>query len=215
VAGACYGLVQTAQDTSPTGAYISFLSALAVWGWLEMSFLMGFITGPRRTGCPADAAGWRRFQLAVQALLYHELAILAAAGLLVLLTWHAPNQTGTLAFLILAAMRISAKLNIFLGVPNLTDEFLPARLAYLKSYFRTRAWNWLFPVSILGSTGVAIILARRALAADSSDAVGSALLFTLVALAILEHFFMIMPLPDAALWRWAVPASAAKPIERP
>jgi putative photosynthetic complex assembly protein 2 len=212
---ACYGLLHSAWTTSVFAAYVSFLSALVIWGWLEMSFLMGIVTGPRTLPCPADATGWRRFTLALGTLLYHELAILTVAASLVLLTWGAPNQTGTLAFLILMAMRISAKLNIFLGVPNLTEEFLPERLAYLKSYFRTRAWNWLFPLSVLGSTGLAILLARRALAAEGGAAVGPALLCTLVALAILEHFFMIVPLPDATLWRWAVPVTADKPIERP
>ena len=198
---AVYGLACNARATSTTGAYLSFLSALGIWGWLEMSFLMGLITGPRRTPCPPDATGLRRFRLALETLLYHELAMVVAAVVVVLLTWGAPNQTGTFAFLILMVMRISAKLNIFLGVPNLTDEFLPERLSYLKSYFRTRSFNLLFPVSIGGSTLAAILLAQRALGSDGAEAVGFALLFTLLALAILEHFFMIMPLPDAALWR--------------
>jgi putative photosynthetic complex assembly protein 2 len=207
-------LLQSAWATSVIAAYVSFLSALMIWGWLEMSFLMGIVTGPRKLPCPPDAKGWRRFNLALGTLLYHELAILTAAAGVVALTWGAPNQTGTLAFLILVAMRISAKLNIFLGVPNLTEEFLPERLAYLKSYFRTRAWNWLFPLSVIASTVVAILLAQCAMAGEGGAAVGPALLCTLVALAILEHFFMFMPLPDAALWRWAVPVTAAKPIER-
>ncbi len=152
--------------------------------------------------------------LALETLLYHELAIVAAAGAVVLLTWAEPNQTGTLAFLILMVMRISAKLNIFLGVPNLTDELLPERLRYLKSYFRTRSFNLLFPVSILGSTVVAVSLAQKALGAHGPEAVGFSMLFTLIALAILEHIFMIVPLPDAALWRWAIPMAATKPIEK-
>jgi putative photosynthetic complex assembly protein 2 len=204
--GAIYAFVRSAWDTGPAGAYIAFLSALGIWGWIEMSFLMGFVTGPRTAPCPADAQGWHRFRLAIQTLLYHELTILAAAIALVALTWNAPNQTGTMAFLILMVMRISAKLNIFLGVPNLTDEFLPARLGYLKSYFRKCDTNLLFPVCITGSTLVAIVLAHKALLADGAAAGGFALLFALTALAILEHIFMVVPLPDAVLWRWALPA---------
>jgi putative photosynthetic complex assembly protein 2 len=205
LAAAIYGLVHSATDTGAGAVYIAFLSAIGVWGWIEMTFLMGYVTGPRTTPCPAEAIGWRRFQLALQTVLYHELAIVAAGIAVVALTWKAPNQTGTFAFLILMAMRISAKLNIFLGVPNLTDELLPERLSYLKSYFRKCEVNSLFPVSVGLSSLVAILLAQRAFAADGARAIGLALLFTLLALAILEHFFMIMPLPDVVLWRWALP----------
>ncbi len=202
-----YGLRQSAWIGGEVGAYAAFASALGIWSWIEMSFLMGFVTGPRTAPCPAGAKGWLRFRLALETLLYHELAIVAAAVGAVALTWGAPNQIGTLAVLILMAMRISAKLNIFLGVPNLTDEFLPERLAYLKTYFRKRDFNLLFPVSIAISTMVAVTLAQRVLGAADAEAVGFALLFALVALAMLEHLFMMMPLRDAILWRWAVPAA--------
>ena len=49
-------------------------------------------------------------------------------------------------------MRESAKLNLFLGVRNLSEEFLPAHLAYLQSYFRRRSMNMLFPFSVTVST---------------------------------------------------------------
>jgi len=205
LAAAIYGLFHSAWDTGASAVYVAFLSAIGVWGWIEMSFLMGFVTGPRTTACPAGATGWRRFRLALQTVLYHEIAIFTAGIGVVALTWKAPNQTGTFAFLILMAMRISAKLNIFLGVPNLTDEMLPERLAYLKSYFRKCEVNLLFPVSVGLSSLAALVLAQQAFVADGARAVGLALLFTLLALAILEHFFMIMPLPDAILWRWALP----------
>jgi putative photosynthetic complex assembly protein 2 len=216
LAAGCYGLSQSAWDLSASGAYVAFLSALAVWGWIEMSFLMGFVTGPRTAPCPQDAKGWARFRLAMEALIYHELAIVAGAAAIIALTWGAPNQTGTLAFLILMVMRISAKLNIFLGVPNLTDEFMPAHLAYLKTYFRKRPFNALFPVSVIASSLAAGLLVLRAMAAEpgGAEAVGSVLLFTLVALAVLEHFFMVMPVRDAALWRWAMPAAGPKPTDQ-
>jgi len=213
LAAATYGLAHSAWDTGPSAVYVAFLSAIGVWGWIEMSFLMGYVTGPRTAPCPADATGWRRFHLALQTVLYHELVIVAAGIAVVALTWKAPNQTGTFAFLILMAMRISAKLNIFLGVPNLTDELLPERLSYLKSYFRKCDVNLLFPVSVGLSSLVAFVLARQALVADGTRAAGLALLFTLLALAILEHFFMIMPMPDAVLWRWALPMP--KRIDKP
>jgi putative photosynthetic complex assembly protein 2 len=179
-----------------------------------MSFLMGYVTGPRTTPCPPGATGWRRFRLAFETLLFHELAIAATAVLIVGLTWQAPNQTGTLAFLILMVMRISAKLNIFLGVPNLSDEFLPEHLGYLKSYFCKRRFNLLFPVSILGSLVAAVWLARLAFGTEGPEAVGAALLLTLLSLAIVEHFFMMLPVADGALWLWAVPTDTAKSMEK-
>ena len=36
------------------------------------------------------------------------------------------------------------------------------------------------------------------------------LLAALIALAILEHVFMVVPIMDSVLWRWALPASASK-----
>jgi putative photosynthetic complex assembly protein 2 len=35
--------------------------------------------------------------------------------------------------------------------------------------------------------------------------VGYALLTALTALAALEHWLMVIPLPDAKLWRWMLP----------
>lgn len=209
---ATYALSESAGDTTSSGAYLAFLCALCFWGWIEMSFLLGYITGPSKEPCPPQARGWERFRLATQVLLYHELAIIFGAFIIIALTWGAPNQTAALTFLVLLAMRISAKLNIFLGVPNLTDEFMPAHLAYMKTYFRKKSFNAVFPVSVILSVVAAYVFAHDAITATpgTADAVGATLLFTLVALALLEHFFMIMPLRDAALWRWAVPERLPK-----
>jgi putative photosynthetic complex assembly protein 2 len=46
--------------------------------------------------------------------------------------------------------------------------------------------------------------------ASAFAAVGFALMFALTALAIVEHAFMILPLPDTALWRWAMPAAGKR-----
>jgi len=36
--------------------------------------------------------------------------------------------------------------------------------------------------------------------------VGFALLSAITALALLEHWLMVLPVPDAKLWRWMLPA---------
>jgi putative photosynthetic complex assembly protein 2 len=78
-------------------------------------------------------------------VIHHELALAATAAILVALTWGAPNQTASLTFLLLFGLRLSTKLNIFLGVANPPTTFLPEPLAYLQSYFRRRRFNALLP----------------------------------------------------------------------
>ena len=57
-----------------------------------------------------------------------------------------------------------------------------------------------------GSTIACALLFGEASAAgaDAFRAVGFTLLGTLMALAVLEHWFMVLPLPSEALWRWAL-----------
>jgi putative photosynthetic complex assembly protein 2 len=97
-------------------------------------------------------------------------------------------------------MRLSTKLNIFLGVSNLSSELLPPHLAYLRSHFRKAHMNPLFPLSLLASTALLIHLGARA----GSDT-GTALLFALAFLGVIEHLFMMLPVRDADLWKWAMP----------
>ena len=204
---AIYGLVASRTVATPAGALCAFTCALGVWGWHEVSFLMGLVTGPRTTLCPAGARGWRRFGLATATLLYHEAALGLTAVAIGALSWNAANPVGAWTFAVLLAARLSAKLNIFLGVPNFTEEFFPEHLRYLTSYLRRSPANALFPVSI--GVGAALAGAEAWLALDpgaTAFAVTAAsLMFALTALALLEHAFMVFPLPDAALWRWAMP----------
>lgn len=194
-----------------TGVYAGFAAAIAIWGWHEFAFLTGAITGPRRAPCPPDAGEWERFRCAVAALAWHELALAGTAVGLAALTWLDVNQFGLWTFLVLFFARISAKLNVFLGVPNLTVEFIPDRLAHLKSYFRQRSMNLFFPVSITGLMLAAGCWAERARAAETTaDSVGFTLLTTLTALALIEHWLLVLPLRDAALWRWMLPECDAR-----
>ena len=201
---ALFGLHTSAQDTGITGAYCAFTSAIFVWGWIEVSFLTGFITGPRRERCPDGARGWPRFRAAVAAILWHELAILAGAVAVFSITAGAPNRIGAWTFLLLAVMRLSAKLNIFLGVRNLGESLLPAHLRYLESYFRRRPMNALFPFSVVGAVVLFAWLVAQAIDAEVAAAAGYTLLAALVALAILEHAFMVAPIPPEAMWRWSL-----------
>jgi len=207
VLAASFAALALTRDTaSPAGAYVAFTAALLAWGWLEMTYFMGFLTGPREEPCPRDANAWQRFGRGVQASLYHELAVVGFAGLIALLTWDSANRTGLLAFVVLWVMRWSAKLNLFLGVPNRHEEFLPDHLRFLSTFMARRRMNLLFPVSVVASTAAVVLLAQAALApgAPPHEVAGLMLGTTLLALAVLEHWFLVLPLGDTALWRWAM-----------
>jgi putative photosynthetic complex assembly protein 2 len=104
-------------------------------------------------------------------------------------------------------MRVSAKLNLFLGVPNLGEQFLPEHLKYLKSFFRRRAINFLFPVSVTLATLVtASAVQRLAHARTAFEATSLSLTIALLGLGLLEHWFMVLPLPSERLWSWAIPS---------
>jgi len=199
------GLAATRADATPTGAYVAFICAVLIWGQQEMCFLMGYVTGPRRSACPPGCRGLRRFGYAVQVMIHHELALLVVGAAVVAVTWGGANQVGAWTYAILWVMRLSAKLNLFLGVRNLGEEFLPPHLAYLKGYFTRRSMNLLFPVSITLSTLLAIELVQAAwVSAAPFEVTAFGLLAALTVLAIFEHWVMVLPLPTAALWRWAM-----------
>ncbi len=209
VAFAVLGFTRT--EVTVLGAYASFTAGVVIWGWMEMSYFMGFITGPRKAPCPEDCSGGRRFVLALATSIYHELAIVAAACLMIWMTWGAPNALGTWTYVILWLMRWSAKLNLFLGVPNLNEDWLPERIRFLTTYLAKRPMNLLFPVSVSVATVIMCLLVDRAVELPVVGFANVALMLaaTLLALAILEHWFLVLPLADGALWRWALAASEA------
>jgi putative photosynthetic complex assembly protein 2 len=208
---ALWALAHTATQTTVASAYCAFTSALLVWGWHELSFLSGWVTGPRKLPLASNLVGWPRFVQAVQAILWHEVGILLVGVLIVALTWQAPNQVGTWTFLVLWAMRTSAKLNLFLGVRNLSEELLPPQLAYLASYFRKRAINGLFPFAVTAASLVLAMMVMRAASpqTDPVQTLGLTLVGTMLALALLEHWLLVLPVSATALWRWAMGARAS------
>ena len=125
---------------------------------------------------------------------------------MIALSLGAENTVGLWTFAVLYFARISAKLNLFLGVPKINVEFLPAPLSHLPSHFRHAKLNALFPVSVTALTfATACWLERIYAATTPADQVGFALLAALTGLALLEHWLMVLPLPDEKLWRWMIP----------
>jgi len=159
LAAALVAVRASAGDASGNGAYTAFTAALVVWGWQEMSYYMGFISGPRPVACPPSCRGSERFFAALATSLWHEFAIVIGG------------------------------------------------LAILACYLTRAPMNRLFPLSVTLGTGAAALLGRAALADEvlAHELIGFTVLATLMALATLEHWFLMLPLPSAALWRWSLP----------
>jgi putative photosynthetic complex assembly protein 2 len=206
------GTAFTARLETVSGVWLGFASALLVWGWHELAFLLGLVTGPNRTACPPEASGLRRFLLATQTVIHHELALFFTLVLIAAITWGAPNPTAALTFLALWVMRLSSKLNLFFGVRNLAEEFLPDHLRFLRTYFRRTAHSPLLIGSIVAGLatvagGVAVLLAAGL---NPTQQLGLTIVTTMLGLGVLEHVFLAVPLGDAALWRWIIRARAER-----
>ncbi len=210
-------LIDSRDHASVLSALTAFAGALALWGGHELAFLTGLVTGPRRTSCPPDVRGFQRFVLAAQTLIYHELALALTAVLLVILDWGRVNAVGAWAFLILLVGRLSAKLNLFWGIPHFTAALFPEHLRYIATYVRTSPPSPFLAISVAAGASFAGAEACRALIPGASPftATAAALLFSLSALATLEHLFMLIPSADAALWRWAAPVTGRSAVTVP
>jgi hypothetical protein len=131
-------------------------------------------------------------------------AILLGAVLVIGAGWGGENQVGTWTYCTLWIMRLSAKLNVFFGVRNVSAEFLPLHLRYLGSFFARKPINWLLPLPItLGSIAATLLVLPAATgAASEGEAAGRILLASLMTLAVLEHWMLVLPISVASMWRW-------------
>ena len=215
-----YGIRASSLVATNSAAYVAFVCALLVWAWHELTFLLGIVTGPRKTSCPPDARGFRRFRYATAVVIHHELALALTLLFVVAVTWGRPNQVGTWTYAVLWGMRLSAKLNVFLGVRNISEQFVPDHLRYMVSYFRRARMNPLMPLSLLAASLVTIwIVGHTApgdpVAASIFGTVARTLVATILGLAVLEHLFLSLPVPDALLWRWAIRNEQRQATESP
>ncbi len=214
-AGGFWLLWSSAGGTDTHDAYVAFCGALGAWAWLEASFYLGFVTGIQAHRCPHGCSGWRHFGHALKANLWHELAIVAFLAVIAAIAWDAPNRTGLYTFFILWWMHESARLNVFLGVRNLNEHFVPEHLEFLKGFMRRADMNLLFPVSVTVSTAVCVLLGAAAAAAETDfERTSLVFLTAIMALAIIEHWFLMLPLPFEALWNWSL-GSRERPARTP
>ena len=203
-----WGAHQSAHDSTATGIYLGFAAALALWGWIEMAFLSGVLTGPNYAPSPAGLPPRARFSRALMAVAWHELALLFG---LIGLIWASSGGQNTIAaatFALLLVARTLAKINLFLGVPHINLQFIPRPIAHMKSHFRTAPATGFFAISICILAAITGLLVQRALdGVTAEETLGDTVLAALAALALLEHLFMVLPLPDAKLWAWMLPKS--------
>lgn len=201
-----YVIWGSSEDRSLWAAYSAFTAGVLAWGWQEISLYTGFVTGPRKQHCKAGCSGWKHFGHAIGVNLWHELAIIAVAIFIWRLCSGEENQWGLWAYLLLWAMHLSARLNVLLGVRNVSEEFVPTHMAILKGFLTRKPMNLLFPVSVTAGTTTAILLFQRAfLTQDPAEIAGFSLLGALAALAVVEHWLLMLPLPVEKLWHWSLP----------
>ena len=190
-----------ASGTGGTLASVAgFTAGIVLWAAIELSHLLGLVTGTHDAPCPKGATAGERFRLALGTSLWHELSVLGIGVLLIALLSQEPNPTGLYTYLVLWLMRWSSKLNLFFGVPNFSTEWFPERLAHVASYIRHSRVSAFYPISITLAIVAFIALARLALSAPATHALVHALPAALLLLAIAEHVFMAVPIADTRLW---------------
>jgi putative photosynthetic complex assembly protein 2 len=201
------------RDHTVGSAYLAFASVIVMWSWHEMAFLTGWLTGPRRVPLQSGARGWTRFTQSVQSILWHELALLANFGLLL---WMQQGQAGHVAictFALLWCMRFSAKMNLFFGVPETGEQYLPRHLVYLASYFRRGPVTAFFYLAVGLSCAVWTWMVWQVSSGAAAISTGWVLLAALLGLAIVEHVIMAFPTPMQKLWGWAMQQGVSAPRE--
>jgi putative photosynthetic complex assembly protein 2 len=182
------------DETSTLAIAASFAAGLLAWGWTEMALYMGFITGPRKQRCADGCSGVKHFGHAIGANLWHELVVILFAGLI----WWSGNTTALWCFVMLWLMHLSARLNVFLGVRNISVEFVPDHMDVLKGFLRRRRMNALFPFSVFALAALTVHLALL------PQTVSITMAATLAAIGLLEHILLMLPLPIEKLWHWSL-----------
>jgi putative photosynthetic complex assembly protein 2 len=199
-------LIMSADEASVGGAFVAFVGALLIWSFFEVTFLLGWITGPRRTPLPPGVNGLKRFNLAALTVIHHELAIAMALVMMALALKGVANHVAVMIFALLWVMRLLSKFILFFGARHSLSDLMPQRLNYLQSYFRTDRTTPLFPVVLVGGLVLFGLLARDAFGASSEFLmVAHTLAATFIALALAELVILNLPLRDSALWGWALP----------
>jgi putative photosynthetic complex assembly protein 2 len=204
LAGSLWTTNISMQAQTVGNAYLAFASVIVMWAWHEMVFLTGWITGPRRVPLQPGVRGWQRFVQSTQVVIWHELALLLNFGVLLAMQQGQPSHVALCTFAVLWCMRFSAKMNLFFGVPEVGEQYLPRHLAYLGSYFKKGRLSAFFFVSVAVATAIWVWIVWEVVSGEVTVSTGWVLLASLLGLAIVEHLIMAFPAPMQKLWGWAM-----------
>jgi putative photosynthetic complex assembly protein 2 len=199
------GIVFVLRDTTTVfSALVSFAAAIFLWGCLEVAHFSGLLVGPRTQSCPTNVSQWVRFRCALSAMFYREVAVVLVGVTLFVITHGWENKLAFYTYAVLGIMRISTELNIFFGVSNFPEHWLPNRLRYLSSYKGPRKISHMFVMSFgAGLLTCAWLFLNIPLASDEMYGyVGHILICTLMVLALIEHVMLVSPLNFDGLWSW-------------
>ncbi len=209
------GVMVASAESGLWTVYLAFISAIAIWAWVEFTLLSGMITGNRAEACPEDISEWKRFRLAFHTIAHHEYALVMMLTSLAFLDTNIGSGMAIKTFALLWVLRLGAKLTMFSGAPELSTNMMPERLTYMTTYFRHDRISAAFWLS-LGFCGVFFAAGLYALLNVNYEVTIQAqviMLTTLVGLAIVEHLFMVLPVPDSKLWSWAMPTKSKQGLE--
>lgn len=210
---AFWQLWATRDSIDVGGIFASFFWAVIIWSWIEVSYYSGFVVGRKIPELEPDSPTGLRFRKAIAANLYHELFILALSAAVLVIGWGGRNEVGLWAFMILHWTHQSAKINIFLGVNNLTSEYLPDNLKYMSQYFTQKSMNSFFPFSVTISIILDTLLFTSILSGNTAgQQAGQAILFVMMSAAVLEHWWLVTPVPTK-VWEWALKSRQGQPQE--
>ncbi len=207
IAGASFWILpETAATHSISSVLMGFLIALLIWGWLELVYLMGYVTGPNKHQAPGGAPTAKRFMLALATIIYHEALALTVIVLAFLQVGLEGNNLVTpLVLSVLWIMRCSTKLNLFFGVRHFNENWLPKSLNYVASFIVVGKNSALIvPTTFMAALLAAALFFAGLNAASPTAELTLYLLAWVSTLAVLEHFFLMYPLGEHALWRWAM-----------
>lgn len=201
------GVMVASSQTGTWTVYLAFISAIAIWGWVEFTLLSGMITGNSIEPCPGGISELQRFRLAFRTIAHHEYALVVMLTTLAILDTNIGSGMAIKTFALLWVLRLGAKLTIFSGAPELSTNMMPERLTYMTTYFRHDRVSVAFWLSFSLCTaffaaGLYALLSVNYTVVTQTQIV---MLTTLVALAMVEHAFMVLPVADSKLWSWAMP----------
>jgi len=91
LAAGIYGFWQSMGSESVAAVYAAFLSAFAIWGWIELAFLSGVVTGPNNAPCPPGTSEWERFLRAWGTIAFHEVLLVLCVAAMILIARDAIN----------------------------------------------------------------------------------------------------------------------------